>query len=88
MSTPVLVLGRDGMGGGDEADFDAWVAFVCKRIDARAGFEVDVDVRGSRDVQSDEIVGGTDEEREIIDEAQEALWEEWCSAGAPGANQR
>jgi hypothetical protein len=83
---PTLLLGRDGIGdGADEDNFQSWVAYVCARIDERCGFEVDVDTRGQRDVQSDDIRGGTDEQREAIADAKRSLWDEWCSDGAPDA---
>jgi hypothetical protein len=85
MMRVTLVLGRDGMGEADEEDFDTWVAYVCDRIDERAGVVVDVDVRAPRDVQSDEIRGGTDEQRTAVAEAKAALWDDWCSEGAARA---
>jgi hypothetical protein len=77
-----IVLGRDGLGDASEADFDSWVSYVSANIDERAGFEVEVDTRGERDVQSDEITGN-DEQRETIGETVAALWEDWCAEGAP-----
>jgi len=77
-----LVLGREGVG--DEQDFAEWVAFVCAHIDERAGLDVDVDVRGERDVQDDQITGADDEQRAAIAEAKRDLWDEWCAQGAPG----
>jgi len=71
------------MGTDSTEDFGAWVTYVCEHIDERCGFEVDVDTRGDRDVQSDIIDGGTDAQREIITEAKTAMWDAWCSAGAP-----
>lgn len=44
----ILILGRDGMGEADEADFEAWSLFVCQRIDERCGFTVDMDERAPR----------------------------------------
>ena len=82
MRAPVLALGRDGMGEATEADFAAWVSFVSQRIDARAGFTVVVNECAARDIQRDTIVNATDEQREIIDEAKQALWDEWCAEGS------
>jgi hypothetical protein len=76
-----LVLGRDGMGASEAADFDLWVSFVCEHIDERVGFEVDVEERGKHDVQSDDIRTATDEEREVILTAKELLWADWCAWG-------
>lgn len=76
-----LILGRDGMGGSAaEEDFSSWVLFLCRLIDERCGFEVDVDERDRGGVQSDTIIGATDEQRQTIDEAKRALWDEWCAA--------
>jgi len=83
VTTVTLVLGRDGMGDADEADFDSWVSYVCAHIDERAGFAVEVETRGARDVQSDAVTGGTDEARETVAEAKAAMWDEWCAQGAP-----
>lgn len=82
---PSIVLGRDGMGLTDESGFDAWVSFVCRHIDAQCGFEVDVDTKHPRDVQDDRITSGSIEEQDsqTVREALEALWERWCSEGAP-----
>lgn len=79
--TPLLILGRDGMGAdATEADFDAWVSFVCDHIDDACGFEVDVDYRHRREVQSDVIVrAGDDETIRVIWEAKQALWDRWCA---------
>jgi hypothetical protein len=75
---PTLILGRDGMGAEmTEDDFEKWDVFVSERIDKACGFEVDVVLRGKRDIQTDRIEG-TDEQRETIHEAKQSLWEQWC----------
>jgi hypothetical protein len=81
-----LVLGRDGMGpNSDEAAFKAWVAYVEDRIDERAGFVVDVEWRGKRDVQSDMVYDCDSEgEKATVEEVKRDLWNEWCAEGAPG----
>jgi hypothetical protein len=79
--TPLLVLGRDGMGAeATEEDFDNWVAYVTDRIGKACGFEVDVSVRGPRHVQDDRISWVDPEQRETIHEAKQSLWEQWCEA--------
>jgi len=77
-----LILGRDGMGGASEADFDTWVAFVCTNIDRACGFEVGVETRAARDVQTDAILQADDAKVDIIREVKDALWDRWCSEGA------
>lgn len=82
--TPVLVLGRDGMGAdATEEDYGRWVEHVGDRIDERCGFSVCIEGRLRRDVQSDVVTHATDEQEQIILEAKQSLWEEWCAAGAP-----
>ncbi len=82
VSGPVLTLGRDGMGeNASEVDFDSWVSYICAHIDDRAGFSVEVETRGARDVQSDAVTGATDEERERGAEAKAAMWDDWCAEG-------
>lgn len=83
MTRAMLVLGRDGMGNdATEADYDAWVSYVCERIDDATGLMVDVETRGPRDVQTDVISGVSDDERTIVEEAKASLWDDWCAAGA------
>ena len=63
-----------------EADFDAFAAFVAARIDERVGFEVSVDQSSFRNgPAADEISGASDEQRETIREAIEAMWGDWCA---------
>ena len=81
--TATLLLGRDGLGEATEADFASWVAYVSERID-ESGVHAAVSGRGPRDVQGDEIVGASDEERVAIEEARRALWDRWCAEGALG----
>ena len=74
-----LILGRDGMGAdADEADFDAWVAFVCARIDVMTGLDVTVEYRGARDVQDDCIIAD-DADRQTIHDAIQLLWDAFCA---------
>jgi hypothetical protein len=78
VSAATIVLGRDGMGAlADEADFDAWVAYVSDRIDDATGLDVTVEVRRARDVQDDAITG-TDDRQPIHDTIQ-SLWDDFCS---------
>jgi hypothetical protein len=83
-----LTLGRDGMGAeADEADFDAWCAYVSARIDEASGCDVTVDERGARDVQEDAIrctrhltAGGTSYHAEdAVRDALITMWEEFCA---------
>lgn len=86
---PTLVLGRDGMGeNATETDFDAWTAFVCAHIDEACGFEVGVETRQSRDVQTDKVVGADEDQRTTVKEACGRLWERWCSEGATGVENK
>lgn len=79
-----LVLGSDGMGeNATDEDFDAWVQFVCDRIDERCGFEVDVDVCDGDDSV---YVGDDEDAASVVRGAKAALWREWCAAGAPGTD--
>lgn len=79
MNKITLILGRDGMGDhATEADYRAWVDYVCSNIDVACGFTVDVDLRDPKDVQKDEIEGGGDAQRSIIEEAKAYLWDKWC----------
>lgn len=84
MTQITLVLGRDGMGAdATESDFEAWVAYVCDRMDSRVGFGVDIQERGPRDIQSDAIESGSEAQQSAVAEAKAALWHDWCAAGAP-----
>ena len=81
---PTIILGRDGMGGMTvEEDFDRWVAFVCDRIDDACGYEVDVDVRRPRDVQSDRFIPGPgeDQDGEMLRRGLVKVWQMWVSEG-------
>jgi hypothetical protein len=82
MARATVILGRDGMGDATEEEFARWVAFVCAHIDDAAGFEVEVDERGARDVQ-DGAVYADEDDRVVVEEAVEALWNRWCSEGMP-----
>ena len=80
MAKATLILGRDGMGeDATEADFNAWVAFACERIDERCGFEVDVDTRAMREVQTDRVSADTDDAKQTVRESLAVLWDEFCA---------
>lgn len=80
MADATLILGRDGMGElATEADYDAWVTFVCERIDDATGLDVNVEERGAQDVQDDTIRGYAGDEQPIRD-ALETLWNEFCGS--------
>jgi len=81
----VLTLGRDGVGD-DEGGFEGWVSWVTSDIDERVGFEVEVDSRAPRDVQSDAIAvlsGDREVVEQTIRDALTRLWDEWCQGDAP-----
>lgn len=83
MANATLILGRDGMGEvATEADFDAWVAYVCEHIDEATGLDVAVETRGKRDVQDDKILadGSGSGDSLTIDEALGTLWEAFCAS--------
>ena len=78
MSDATITLGRDGMGPqADEADFDAWVTYVCEHIDEATGLDVDVEVRRLGDVQDDAVTGTDD--RQLIHAAVRYLWDVYCA---------
>jgi hypothetical protein len=75
-----LIMGRDGMGPeSDEADFEAWVDYVSERIDERSGCDVTIEIRGSRDVQDDKISADSEEGARSINDAKQAIWDEFCA---------
>jgi len=75
---PSITLGRDGVGSTEE-EFTAWVEFVCKHIDNRCGFEVNIDVAYPKDVQTDKFSYGWDYKiLETMESAILNLWEEFC----------
>ena len=93
MSAVTIILGRDGMDdGASDADFDAWVAYVAERIDARSGCDVTVEERAPRDVQSTGYVGERDprdsartaDAVDSVRDAVGALWEEFCADASAG----
>jgi vacuolar-type H+-ATPase subunit H len=85
-SSPVLILGRDGIGSNaTEANFKSWVLYVCDYIDRKAGFWVNVDERLPREIQSDEIRDATDSEHDAIEAAKQSLWQDWCASAGTNA---
>jgi hypothetical protein len=81
-----ITLGQDGMGAeADEADFDAWCAYVSDRIDEESGCEVTVETRGARDVQDDDVseIDCLREDgypaRDAVKEAKARLWDAFCA---------
>lgn len=86
MADALVILGREtGCEGWGEAEFDAWLSFVCRRIDDATGLDVDVDVAHPRDVQEDRIEvyphDGDGEEcyADQIRGVLSDLWIEFCS---------
>ena len=82
-----VTLSPYNTGFSEESEWDAWVAFVCDRIDDAVGFEVDVCAEqwSSRVIVFDDLITGDAEARTIVREAIQILWEAWCAEGAPGA---
>ena len=79
MSAVTIVLGRDGMGSeADEADFDAWVAYVERRIPELTSVDVTVEERGSRDVQEDAIRVDDTIDASDVRSVLTRLWEDFC----------
>lgn len=71
-SLTVVTLGRDGMGAtANEADFEAWVAFVAERLEGAT-----VEVAHASDVQTDRISGEASDLREQL----ACLWDTFCSS--------
>lgn len=74
-----VVLGRDGMGElADEADFDAWVAFVVLHIDEETGLDVVLCDRGTRDVQSTVVRAYAGDDEQCVRDALVRLWDSFC----------
>lgn len=76
-----IVLSADTGCEMHEADFFAWVSYVGDHIDARCGFEVEVEAADYGDAFADRISAETEEREQAIREAKEALWEDWCATG-------
>lgn len=81
MSTPLVLLGRDGMGpAADEADFDAWVAYVTRHLESCVPFAVGVEAKsGGSSLQNDFIRNASDDQRATLGEALTALWQDFCA---------
>lgn len=64
-----------------EADYNSWTEFVCRHIDERAGFEVNVEIERFGTAGNDTFVGNLNEGQleELRHLVQIELWEEWCS---------
>ena len=75
-----VTLGRDGECA---EDFDAWVDCVVDNIHELCGFYVDVEVAHSHDIQSDIIIGASEEDRQTVNEAMHSLWDSFCSEVTP-----
>lgn len=63
-----IILSAANMGNlADEADFDAWAAFVCEHVDEACGvFVADVDQLRFGDAGPDRVTGATEEQTETI----------------------
>jgi hypothetical protein len=77
-----LILGREGLGEADEADFLDWVDYVSERIDEATGLDVTVGVCRPRDVQTDAVTETL--EREYVLSAVQDLWGTYCAEGGSG----
>lgn len=75
--TAILVLGRSDVFDND-GDFCAWVGYVADRIDGACGFEVGVEDRARRDVQTDTIRGADEATCEAVETAKSELWDRFC----------
>jgi hypothetical protein len=76
-----ITLGRDGMGPeADEADFEAWVAYVSARfehIEQGAGLDgLSIETRERRDVQSTAIAA---DDAHAIESILSDLWDDFCA---------
>lgn len=89
MAIATVRLGRDGMGEqATEEDYDSYVDLVCERIDDLCGFEVNVEVPATREVQATRITGyDSESERQTVSDALVTLWEAWCSGDRAEATQ-
>jgi hypothetical protein len=75
-----IILGSGNMGDVSEADYDAWTSYVAEHIDDRCGFVVDeVLPRRFGETGDDSVRGATEEQREIVNEALRALWDDFCA---------
>jgi hypothetical protein len=80
--TITVIQGFDGMVDGDESDLDDWTDYLAEHLSAASSVRsIRIETRGKRDVQSNDILGGTDEERDAINAALVDLWERWCGEG-------
>lgn len=78
-AAPSIRLCASGMGDdATEADYDAFVAFVSGRIDERCGFAVQVDSALHYECGYTQY-RGDDDDRETMQRAHDALWEEFCA---------
>jgi hypothetical protein len=81
-STPVVTLGRDGMGASPTPDdFEGWVTYAREHLDAACGLPVETIAVGEhqpRDVQKDLVRYWEDDVCETIRDALAELWERWC----------
>lgn len=79
---PSVTLGREGMPGATESEFEAWVTYVTDHIDATCGFDVHVYFLGPTGIQGN-IVEADDYDRDVILASIVVLWNNWCDDGIP-----
>lgn len=86
MNKAIVTLFADGMGdNATEADFDAFVAYVCDRIDDATGLNVAVEAERYGMAGVTRVQAETSEDEQTVRDAVQTLWERWCAEGAPGA---
>jgi hypothetical protein len=78
VKTAKIVIGRDESLANEE-DFDAFVTYVCDRIDEECGFSVHVETHGPRDVQNTVVTASDDEAEDTVKGALYRLWEAFCA---------
>lgn len=79
--TAQITLTSANMYDPTQADYDAWVEYVCRNIDNATGMTVGVyaAAMGDDEPGADQIEADTDDDREIISRALGDLWEDYCN---------
>ena len=80
MSRPTVTLTSYSTGFEDEADYDAWIAYVAAHIAEHVGFAVEVDACSfARPEFEDTVVDATpDQEASIREAVSYSLWDAGC----------
>jgi len=80
MSTATVTLSAYCTNFVATSDWDSWVEFVCDNIDAACGFEVDIRTFPMfRCPFSDEVVAADNDAEQMIKDAIQSLWNDFCS---------